>query len=286
MHLYPISSALNTCAQQLESLYQSKAEAASIAALLLQKVTGLSRSAFLAHPKMTLDHASYTALMQMLHEHVVLEKPLAYILGQVPFLDLQIQICPPILIPRPETEAWCADLIDRLGRIALPQDLRILDLCTGSGCIALALAKAFPQSHIVGVDIAPEALDLARENMSANTIQNISWIQSDLFTNIPKGTFDLIVANPPYIAETAELPKSVRAWEDPRALFASVSGTALIRSIIEQAPNWLSSRLNNQIPRLWIEIGSDQAHLAQIVSALTLYTQKDAFNQTRLLLGT
>lgn len=167
--------------------------------------------------------------------------PLAYLIGNVPFGDLTINVKPPILIPRPETEEWVHRLIEQLK----PHEEKVktvLDIGTGSGCIALAIAKSFPNASVTATDLNPQALELAQENATINNIKNIEFVESDLFTNLQDQTFDLIVSNPPYIAQSFEktLDKSVIDWEDHGALFAPKDGLELIEKIIQQLPNHLS----------------------------------------------
>lgn len=166
--------------------------------------------------------------------------PLAYIIGHVPFGSLTIKVQPPILIPRQETEEWVHKLIETL-QPHKEKINSILDIGTGTGCIALTLAHAFPNAHVTASDINPKALELAQQNAEKNSIKNISFIESDLFKNI-SGTFDLIVSNPPYIAPHYEktLDQSVLNWEDKQALFAQENGLQLIYKIIQELPNKLN----------------------------------------------
>jgi release factor glutamine methyltransferase len=142
--------------------------------------------------------------------------------------------------------------------------LRILDMCTGSGCIALALGKAFPDAEIYAVDISSFALFLVKENRRRLGLHNIIDIESNLFTHVPQElSFDLIVTNPPYISdkEFARLDLSVKNWEDARALLAEDDGLALISDIIALAPTYLRPNLLLQeqgISQLYIEIGWQQ----------------------------
>ena len=148
----------------------------------------------------------------IVHKH----KPLAYVIGHVPFGPLSIIVEPPILIPRPETEEWVMRLI---GNIKEPnkQKLIILDVCTGTGCIALLCAKMLPHSRVYGVDINSQAIALAEKNKRQLGIDNVTFLLSDLFNQLPRGLmYDLIISNPPYISATEYqyLAPSVSLWED------------------------------------------------------------------------
>ena len=190
--------------------------------------------------------------------------PLQYILGSVPFNGVDILVEPPVLIPRPETEEWTVNLINKLCNSINPK-ITILDLCTGSGCIAIALAKALPQAQVWAIDIEDHALRLTEKNAQHNKTSNLTIIKSDLFGSIPKDLkFDLIVGNPPYIApeEWSELEPSVKDWEDKRALVADDHGLKIIADIIDHTPSYLkpNDELENEsIPQIILEIGFRQA---------------------------
>jgi release factor glutamine methyltransferase len=213
--------------------------------------------------------------------------PLAYVIGHVPFGDLTIDVQAPILIPRPETEEWVYRLIEKL-QPEKEKISTILDLGTGSGCIALALAHAFPRAHVTASDINPRALELAKQNARKNGINNICFIESDLFKNIAQKSFDLIVSNPPYIAHYYQvtLSDSVINWEDHRALFAPKNGLELIEKIIEQLPN----RLSHQNISVQFAIECDPEQIETIIALcsarnLTAYPIIDAFDNQRAVWG-
>lgn len=253
-----IEKLVQTITQQLLPAYGQLHMAEQNAWYLLEKATGLMRTSFIAHPEYTLTPKQNEKLMGWVKEIVENSKPIQYILGTVPFLDLTIQVMPPVLIPRPETEEWCATLIEYLKRTNL-RELTILDLCTGSGCIALALAQAFPKSTIYASDISPQAIALAQKNADLNHISNVTFTLSDLYTEYKNIKFDFIVANPPYIApeEYNSLDASVAQWEDPQALVAQDHGLKIIHKIIQEAPRFLK-KPPLSFPQVWIEIGYQQ----------------------------
>lgn len=211
-------------------------------------------------------------------------KPLAYILGWVPFLDLKLLVTPPTLIPRPETENWVDELINTIRKVQT-EHLTILDIGTGSGCIALSLAQAFPTSQVYAVDIAQSALELAQNNAQLNNISNITFLESDLFNNLPTDLkFDLIVSNPPYIDPTVKLDKSVANWEDHGALFANNQGMHIIEKIIQQTKNHLKK--NNELNyQLVIEIDVSQGNIVKKLLENcgfdSVEIRKDQFNRDR-----
>ena len=190
--------------------------------------------------------------------------PLQYLIGSVPFGDFTLFVESPILIPRPETVQWCIDIIRSLKKLS-DQSFCILDIGTGSGCIAIALAQAFEHATIYAVDISQKAIALAKKNAQHNNVHNITFISSDLFTEIKDHRFNMIVSNPPYIApkEWSMLDKSVREWEDKKALFAHDNGTAILKQIIKKAPDYLTSHpgfSEHKIPQLVLEIGHMQGN--------------------------
>lgn len=172
--------------------------------------------------------------------------------------DLTIDINPPVLIPRQETEEWCGKLIQQIENVS-PKPKKILDLCTGSGCIALAVAQTFPQIALSATDISEAALTLARANAAKNHISNVQFLFSDLFENIHNTKFDLIVGNPPYIApeEWDNLAPEIKNWEDKHALVSEHHGLKIIEDIIMKAPQYLKE---SALPygQLWLEIGYNQ----------------------------
>jgi len=168
-------------------------------------------------------------------------EPLQYILGETEWFGLKLKVDRRALIPRPETEL----LAELVTQYVTTPPARILDLGTGSGALALGLAKHWPEAVVVAVDQSGEALALARENAVKLTLEGrVSFIESDWFGALPVGeTFDLIVANPPYLteAEAATAEPEVRGHEPRSALVAADEGLADLRKIIEAAPRYLAA---------------------------------------------
>lgn len=252
---------------QLHTLYQDPTLGEQYAWWILQAVTGQNKAQLLTDNTITLTEHQQTKLEDWLHKLVHEQMPIQYLLGSVPFNSCDILVEPPILIPRPETEEWCYNLITQLKQNS-SKKFTLLDLCSGSGCIAVAIAQAFPHAHIYAADINSEAVALSKKNAKHNKCSNVTCLESDLFANIPAHLrFDIIVANPPYIdpADKPAMDKSVTQWEDPRALFAPHHGLAIIQKIIEQAPEWLTKNKELQkadIQQLMIEIDCTQGAAA------------------------
>lgn len=165
-------------------------------------------------------------------------KPLQYILGKQYFMGLEFIVNENVLIPRADTEILVYEAIKELENIKKP---KVLDMCTGSGCIAISLAKNVKNAEIFAVDISSEAIDVARENSKINGT-DVKFIKSDLFESIIDTQFDMIVSNPPYISkeEMGKLEKDVLN-EPHLALYGGEDGLDFYRSISEKAVNYLKT---------------------------------------------
>ena len=188
-------------------------------------------------------------------------EPLAYVLGTAEFCGLTLKADRRALVPRPETEM----LVELLQERCAPAPGRVLDLGTGSGCIALALASAWPGAEVVAVDASEEALALARENgESTGLAARVRWLKSDWFSGLPvDARFDLIVSNPPYLTaeETAAAEPEVRTYEPASALTAAEAGMADLRKIIAGAPRFLA-------PGGWLAMETGIAQHAALLADL------------------
>ena len=296
----PLVSVYSTLTQTLlsRSFTASISHARNVSQWLIEKVTGKKYSFFTTQTNITLSQEQYEYLMLLVQKLTIEKYPLQYILETVPFGSLTLSTKPPTLIPRPETEEWCLNLIAEIqnkSSACHETNFHILDLCTGSGCIALLFAQAFPKAHLYALDNAAEALELAQHNAQKNGLSNITFIHSDLFSQVdPSLRFDLIVTNPPYIAdeECYTLDPVVRQWEDKNALVATDNGLALIRTIIQQTPQWLNSHSflkATTIPRLCVEIGHEQGlivqQLFQQYGFFEIKIAKDYANKDRMVSG-
>lgn len=208
-------------------------------------------------------------------------EPLAYITGFQPFCNLEISVTPDVLIPRPETE----ELVDWAAHFFNPAaPLKILDLCTGSGCIALALAAQLPHACVTAVDISPRALQVARHNAERLKLQEkITFIESDLWENV-QGDFDIIVSNPPYIP-SGDLPGLMREVqaEPALALDGGPDGLQLTRQIIRRA-----GRFTHAGSILGLELCQGQpAGVAALLNGLgwRATVKKDIFGIERFVLA-
>lgn len=245
---------------------------------LLQMACKIDRNFYYLHEEDELtaeQQSEYESTVHKRAEHV----PLQYIIGEQEFMGLKFKVNSNVLIPRQDTET----LVEEALRVAKP-GMRVLDLCTGSGCIIISLAKNVADISCTGSDISKQALLVAKENAKANEVE-VEWERSDLFENI-SGTFDLIVSNPPYIP-TGEIPglmPEVRDFEPVDALDGKEDGLYFYRIITEKSPEYLTSD-----GYLYFEIGYDQGEAVSAMMRQCGYTQveviKDLAGNDRVVKG-
>ena len=248
---------------------------------LLEKQLGLTTVELLSHYRDVMT-AEQWQKFQVNVDQLVSGKPVQYIVGQADFYGLTLAVTPAVLIPRVETE----ELIDWvLTETAGYQNdpLRVLDIGTGSGAIAIALKKNRPNWQVTASDISDGALKVAEKN-ACRLQTSITFIQSDLFQNLT-GSFDLIVSNPPYIAisEKSEMDASVIENEPAIALFAPQNGLAIYQRLAHEADRYLTSA-----GRLFLEIGfRQQAQVENIfhtsMPAATVIAKHDVAGHERMI---
>ncbi len=265
----------------LQKKYTDNNHIQSIIWWIIEEITQTSKLLFLTSDK-EIPETITEKIILAVTKHIEEDYPLQYILKTISFCGLTLFVEPPILIPRPETEEWVTNLINQCASLK-NEPLSILDLCTGSGCIALALAKALPKSNVIGIDVEPRAITLAKKNAQFNNVLNIEFIESNLFENIFKKQFDIILSNPPYISESdfLKLDPTVSKWEDKKALTADENGLSIIKNIIEYGHLYLKKESLIQlytIPRIIIEIGYDQGEYLKIFSKQNNYDKISIIN--------
>ena len=215
-----------------ETLKEIAHESQRDAALLLYRAMGKDRAWLLAHPDVPLtvpQMARYDALLARRLQH----EPIQYILGEQEFYGLPLKVTPAVLIPRPETEHLVEAVLEQLPKT---QALRIADVGTGSGAIALALASQLPLGEVDAFDISADALAVAEENARVLGLKNrVRCLQSDLLEAAGQQSYDCIVSNPPYVASTEVLETQVAQWEPHTALFAGPDGLAVYRQLLPGA---------------------------------------------------
>lgn len=234
---HTIQSILTRDKSALEAVLELDSGTARIEVqMLLQQVLGVSRAHLLAHPEQVLNEAQAAAYRALLQRRLAGE-PLAYILGEREFYGLNFRVTPATLIPRPDTE-----LLVEVALRRIPQRGRVLDLGTGSGAIALSIAHARPEAEVTAVDASQEALGVARENTRRLNIGNAHLLRSDWFSALTGKHFDLIVSNPPYIADgDAHLAQGDLRFEPRDALASGADGLDDIRRIVADAKEHLDA---------------------------------------------
>ncbi len=215
------------------------------AELLIGHALGLKRMALYLQFERLLSESELEKIRPLVRRRAQRE-PLQYILGEIEWSGLRLKTDKRALIPRPETELLVELIVAAVGAEqpgGAAQPRRILDLGTGSGALALAMAKAFPAAAVLAVDASEAALELARENAAlVGLTGRVEFIRADWFSAVPQEMrFDLIVSNPPYLTadEVAEAEPEVRVFEPAAALVASDAGCADLKTIIAQAPAFL-----------------------------------------------
>ena len=251
------------------------------ARLLMQYVLNKSRQYVIVNDREELDNIKEK---QYLEEIKIFKKgvPIEHITHQKEFMKLSFFVDKNVLIPRQDTEI----LVEEVINIAKKNNAKkILDLCTGSGAIAVSLAKYLPQAEIIAIDISNEALKIAKKNAISNNVENqITFISSDMFTNLNEEKFDIIVSNPPYIKTNVIKNLDIQVRNEPYiALDGGKDGLDFYKKIINESYQYL--KYNGY---LCLEIGFDQKiDVIELIenteSFMGTYSKKDLFDNDRII---
>lgn len=252
------------------------------ARLLMQYVLNKSRQYILVYDNKQLTQAQEFQYFRNI-EKLIKKFPLQHITHQQEFMKMTFYVDENVLIPRPDTEILVEEVIQIAKKINAK---KILDMCTGSGAIAVSLAKYIPDSRITAVDISNKALNIAKKNAKSNQVENqITFVESNLFENLPKEKYDIIVSNPPYIKneEIKTLDKEVQK-EPKLALDGGIDGLDFYRAIIKQDYEYL--KFNGY---LCFEIGYDQKEevmelIKQEEKYKDTYSKKDLYGNDRIII--
>lgn len=207
------------------------------AELLLMFTIGKDRAFLYGHPEQGLSNEETRRYEDALNQRMA-GVPAQYITGHQEFWGMDLIVSPAVLIPRPETEHVIEAVLDHVGRMPSSAKIRVVDVGTGSGCIALALAKELPNAEIHATDISSAALEIARANAARLQLANrISFHETDLLSGLEPASFDFVVSNPPYVGESEKdtVQLEVRKFEPRTAVFAGAKGTEVIERLIPQA---------------------------------------------------
>ncbi len=250
--------------------------------LLMARVLQVNRAWLAAHGDEQCAPAALAQYQDWLERRLQGE-PIAYIFGEKEFFGLLLAVNADVLIPRPETEL----LVElALARMPVGRMLRVLDLGTGSGAIALSLAKIRPDTQLLAVDASAEALQVARDNARRLQLPNVEFVQSDWWRRVPVAPkFDLIVSNPPYIAAgDPHLQQGDLRYEPPHALLAGAEGLDDLQVIIAAAPYYLAAGGS-----LLLEHGYEQGgivlSLLERAGFSAVVTHRDLAGQERVSVG-
>lgn len=227
---------------------EARREAGSLLAFLLDK----DRTFILSHAEDPISGEQETLFEEFLDARAQGE-PAQYITGRQEFYGLEFEVTPAVLIPRPETELLIEAAMKLVGA---EEVVSFCDVGTGSGCIAITLLTQLPLARATAVDVSVPALEIAKRNAARHRVTDrIELMFSDCFASVPRQTFDLIVSNPPYVAEdeVATLQREVRDFEPRVALTAGADGLDVIRRLVVDAQSYLKRR-----GHLLFEIGFDQ----------------------------
>jgi release factor glutamine methyltransferase len=266
--------------QELNGLYP-KTEVRAFKNHIIEHVCGLDFTRQILMQDMEMDEARQKQIARIV-ERLKNFEPLQYILGETEFYGLRLKLTPGVLIPRPETE----ELVQWISETGLPSTPEIIDIGTGSGCIALALKKLFPAANIRAADVSEAALEVARENALINNLE-VDFMHADIlkWEDLKWRTSNLVVSNPPYVRESEKklMQPNVLQYEPEMALFVSDDDPLLFYRVISDFAykhlhpgGWLFFEINEQL-------GGEMAMLIEKKGFNAIETRKDLFGKIRML---
>lgn len=272
------------CRSELSTHY-SHPEAQSIAFMLLEYAFGFDKTQVLVNKNAQVDTTTWQKYEDAL-KRLQQQEPIQYIIGQTEFYGLPFKVQTGVLIPRPETE----ELVDWIIQNHPPQPLHLLDIGTGSGCIAVTLAKHLPQAQVSALDVSPQALSIAQQNAELNQV-NIRFIQENILApsalDVADQSLDVVVSNPPYVtpAEKAQMHTNVLAHEPELALFVPQDEPLLFYEAIAQ---FAQQKLKPK-GALYFEINELFGQATQAMMEQKGFTnveiKKDMFGKDRMAVG-
>ncbi len=274
-------------AGELEKLYGSD-EANALIMILLEHYFNIDRMKIALEPDLRLSESELLTLHFAVKE-LLKNKPVQYIIGETEFCGMRFFVNENVLIPRPETEEIVNMIVSCRDKACLvPTGYNVLDIGTGSGCIAISLAKLIPDSDVTAVDISEKALEVAKKNAEANEV-SVTFIKDDILNpqnrDLLNGQFDIIVSNPPYVCESekSEMRANVLDYEPSTALFVSDNDPLVFyRKILEFAQKALKP--NGEV---WFEInekfGKETAELCHSEGFKNVEIIRDFRERERIL---
>lgn len=253
------------------------------ARLLLSYILGIPKEHLIIYNQRRLEQKQEKEYRNMLQK-LVEGEPLQYLTHHQEFMKLDFYVNKNVLIPRADTEIIVEEVITYC-ESCQKDSIKILDLCTGSGAIAIALKKYVSNCEIVAVDISKKALEVAKQNEKQNKVGHITWLESDLFSKV-EGIYDLIVSNPPYIKKEVLQTLDKQVQKEPiLALDGGEDGLSFYRNILKKASNYLTKE-----GAIFLEIGYDQKkEVINIINETKQYQdiecKKDLAKRDRVIMG-
>jgi release factor glutamine methyltransferase len=275
----------NQFIQELTSMY-GEGEAESFFYLILEEKQQLKRIDLALHPDLEISEEE-TVVWNSILEQLKLEIPIQYLLGKTSFYGLDFEVNGNVLIPRPETEELVDWIVSNVLKNGRSKSMKILDIGTGSGCIAVSLAKNLPNAQVFAIDVSEKALATAKKNAERNEVE-VTFISQNILETMDLGQeFDIIVSNPPYVRnlEKEEIKKNVLDNEPHLALFVEDNDALIFyRKIAELAQKNLSNS-----GQLYFEInqylGKEMISLLEELNFKNVELRKDIYGNDRMTLG-
>ena len=266
---------------ELSPLYP-QGEREALIRIVAMDLLKIGSTAFYLKDEITLDPTRQATLDNAI-ERLKKAEPIQYILGQTEFCDLTFKVNPSVLIPRPET----SELVKWIVEENKKEQTNILDIGTGSGCIAISLAKMLPKAQVTAWDISPRAIETAESNNRLNGTK-VTFVQQDIFTASEEATYDIIVSNPPYIKEVEKrnMQRNVLDWEPSIALFVPDNDPLLFyREIARKGVQLLKNggKLYFEINR---EHGEDTCNMLAEYGYTNIELRKDFADNDRMIRAT
>lgn len=270
---------IKSCLEKAIQILANSSSSHLDAEILLAHVLKKNRAFLKAYAETELTEQDTLLFFELLQERAQ-AKPMAYILSSQDFWSLNFEVNSNVLIPRPETEL-IVDYV--LSHFESTKQLKLLELGTGSGAIAISLAKSKPTWQITATDISVEALALAQQNAKRHACSNISFILSDWYGSLNKEYFDVIISNPPYIAaDDPHLEDAVKNYEPKIALIAGDQGMACLKEIISGALSHLNSHGLLILEHGWQQADRVQQLLSEYFCSIKTLLDLQALPRTTL----
>ncbi len=250
-----------------EKLEKQKVEDTSIISrILMQYVLKIDRNKLIINKNDNVDINKENEYKEYI-EKIIKGKPVQYITNNQEFMKLNFYVDENVLIPQPDTEILVEEVIKS---IDIMENIEILDMCTGSGCIGISLAKNIKNTKVTLVDISKEAIEIAKKNAIQNGVENkVTFIQSDMFENV-KGKFDIIVSNPPYIKTDIIQTLDKQVQNEPHiALDGGEDGLDFYKMLINEAHKYLKKG-----GKIFLEIGYDQKQKVESLAKQSKHYKK------------